>query len=430
MRRNIKKRLPLEVVTNKLDSMGLYLYQLDCDKSICDQKFSVYDNQGYYYEVYWSSISKNHYPSKFYNTNPFTIQNINHYLTLERNGEYVCISKKYIGNTDDLIFIHLPCMKKFTSNLAAMKGKRVLNGETYYKQCPHCKKFLIESRHASVLKQIFIHEHPDTSTEDKTCINPNTNRCLPTDIVNHRLKIAIEIQSDFHDDEERKKIDLIKKEFWTNKGYSFYDPDIRDYKVLEMVQLFFPKINKIPNYIDYNYSIPTNPKEVQALLNRGKTIKEVANELNITIHVIHNMISSGSVVLPENSKCKAKKIKSLIHLTKNGEFIKEYNHLNDVSKDNYALGTIQRVLKGKQKFAYDSYWVYGEDYYNNNYSIPKDEPDKYLVSVYSIKGDEIKHYSDIYTASKEIGCYPYEIYNILQGKRKHVKEYTFKYNVD
>lgn len=57
-----------------------------------------------------------------------------------------------------------------------------------------------ESSTASIVKQVFKHEFPDTILEDKSCINPKTGRILPTDIVNHDLKIAIEIQSTYHDE--------------------------------------------------------------------------------------------------------------------------------------------------------------------------------------------------------------------------------------
>ena len=52
-----------------------------------------------------------------------------------------------------------------------------------------------ESLHALVLKQVFMHEYPDTILEDRSCVNPITNAVMPTDIVNHKMKIAIEIQN-------------------------------------------------------------------------------------------------------------------------------------------------------------------------------------------------------------------------------------------
>ena len=89
----------------------------------------------------------------------------------------------------------------------------------------------IESSHALVLKQVWLYEYPDTITEDKSCINPLTNHPLPTDIVNHNLKIAIEIQSWFHDFKDQQEKDEIKRNFWINKGYSFYALDQRDYTI-------------------------------------------------------------------------------------------------------------------------------------------------------------------------------------------------------
>ena len=74
--------------------------------------------------------------------------------------------------------------------------------------CPNCDG-RTESVHALVLKQMFKHYYPDTIEEDKSCINPLTCCILPTDIVNHRLKIAIEIQSQWHDFEDIKIKDVL-----------------------------------------------------------------------------------------------------------------------------------------------------------------------------------------------------------------------------
>ena len=69
--------------------------------------------------------------------------------------------------------------------------------------------------------------------------------------------MAIEIQSEWHDREYQKVKDKIKKDFWLSKGYTFYDPDIRNYSVLEMCQLFFD-IEELPEYINYEYSNKLN----------------------------------------------------------------------------------------------------------------------------------------------------------------------------
>lgn len=143
--------------------------------------------------------------------------------------------------------------------------------------------------------------YPDTSLEDKSYRSPKTNKICPTDIVNHRLKIAIEIQSQWHDFKETKEKDKMKKEFWLAKGYSFYAPDIRDYSILGMCQIFF-NILEIPEWINYNYSNKINVKEAQELLNSGLSISEVGIHMNIDKHRIYDAIYSKKLFYPPNYK--------------------------------------------------------------------------------------------------------------------------------
>ena len=94
----------------------------------------------------------------------------------------------------------------------------------------------------------------------------------------------------------------MKKDFWINKGYQFYDPDIRDYSILEMCQLFFD-IDKIPEWVDYSYSNKLNIKEIQEMLN-NYTVTEIANELSINPHRIYDAIYSKKIFYPSNYKYK------------------------------------------------------------------------------------------------------------------------------
>lgn len=422
-------KISKQQVLDVMNEMGLKLLKDLSDDSINSQTLYVYDSDGYKYVTTWTLLRQKHKPLKYSPNNPYSIENINLLLNETRNGEYYCpLNQEYKGNNEDLIFIHKPCGKSFVSSLVAMQGRTINSHYQYTRHCRYYYPKKIESTHASVLKQVFIHEYPTTEVEERSCINPNTNRVLPTDIVNHDLKIAIEIQSDYHDAIDKQKLDKIKKDYWINRGYNFYDPDIRNYNVLEMIQLFFPSITKIPDYIDYHYSDVVDFSLFQKELNKGKTIKEITKEYNLSQYTLHNAIARGVLILPDDSKRKAWNVKGLVHLSKDGEFIKEYSHLNDVSEDNYALGTIQRVLSGKQKFAYNSYWVYSKDYYENNYAIPKEESDRYLVPIVSVYDGIEKHYSDIYKASEEIKCHPCDIYRVLKGDRKSFKGYQFKYN--
>ena len=311
-----------------------------------------------------------------------------------------------------------------------MQGKFSPNGkDKYYKQCPKCNTNKTESNHASILKQVFLHNYPDTSIEDKSCINPKTKRAFPTDIVNHNLKIAIEVQSSYHDKPEKKKVDLFKKNYWLDKGYSFFDPDIRDYSILEMIQLFFPNIQKIPEYIDYNFSNCIDFTKVQTLLDNGYTISEISNLLKIQKGTIQGFITNKKVFLPKDYKEKVFNIRAVIQLSKNGEYINRFCSLSDMNKHGYKVGTVNRVLKGTQKFAYDCYWVFEEDYISGNFKIPTEITDKFIVSVdkYDMNNNYIKTYKTIYEAENDSISNKSEIYRVASGDRKSSRNEKWKF---
>lgn len=129
-----------------------------------------------------------------------------------------------------------------------------------------------ESLHALVLKQLFMHYYPDTELEEPSCINPETNCIMATDIVNHRLKIAIEVQGQWHRFNNQKKHDAIKKQFWLNKGYRFYDYEIDGATVLEYVKHFFPGLDEIPSWVNMEYSNKLNLIKIQQMLDDGMKV--------------------------------------------------------------------------------------------------------------------------------------------------------------
>lgn len=318
------------------------------------------DKDGYKYQLNVHNLEKGYYPLKFYTNNPFTIENLNVFLKRNRN-DYRCIDTNYMGNDKKMLFKHLKCKTIFESTLDDMTR---MENNYYLGRCPKCEVIKHESFHATALKQVFVHEYPDTICEEKSCINLETNHVLPTDIVNHKLKIAIEIQSQYHDTKYKKKLDEYKKNFWISKNYSFFAPDIRNYSVLEMIQLFFPTIKSIPKYINYEYVTLLDDELIQKLLNEGKTIKEISNMMNYNSVTIRSHIRKGLIKLPKEYKEKVFGIKKIVQLDKNYHLIKLYNSLNEISKNGYATGTIRRVLNGKQKYAYDNIWMYEQDYAN------------------------------------------------------------------
>ena len=427
----IQRRKDFNYVINIVEENGYKIYEeLDINKPISSQKISLIDKEGYLYQTTWSHLKENKDYEKFYSTNKYSIHNINLFLKEERNGEYECISKKYIDNSHKLKFRH-NCGCIFEASLIEMQGRYMPNRkDKYYKQCPNCNTNKTESNHASILKQIFIHEYPDTSIEDKSCINPKTKRPFPTDIVNHRMKIAIEIQSSYHDKPDRKKVDKFKKDFWLKLGYDFYDPDIRDYSILEMVQIFFPNIKELPKYIDYNFSNCIDFTGIQPLLDSGYTILEISRILGIKKGTIQGFINDKKVFLPDGYKEKVFNIRSIIQLSKNGEYINRFNSLYDMDRYGYKTGTVNRVLKKVQNFAYGYYWVFETDYINGNYEIPKEEPDKFIVSVdkYDMNDNYIKTYKTIYEAEADSLSNKSEIYRVASGNRKSSRNEKWKFN--
>lgn len=428
-KRGINSRISAFEIKEFIESNGYYLGENIEDIAISNKKFSIYDDEGYFYETTWSHMKSHKTPEKFHPNNKHTINNINHYMDLHRNGEYQCISKIYKANDGIMKFKHIPCGCEFKATWTEMQGKLMLNKkDRYFKQCPNCNTNKTESIHASTLKQVFLHEHPDTITEDKSCINPKTNRPLPTDIVNHRLRIAIEIQSDYHDTEERKLVDTFKKEFWLDKGYAFYDPDIRDYSILEMIQVFFPNISSIPKYVDFKFSDCIDFRKVQKLLNGGYTISEISKILNIKKGTIQGFINNKKVSLPKDYKKRIFNIKPIVRISKSGEFMERFESLYEANTKGFSSGTIGRVLRGKQSFSYDSFWVYEEDYLTGNYKIPETKFDKFTLPVdkYDMNNDFICGYVSIYEAELDSKSDRNEIYRVATGDRKSCKEEKWK----
>ncbi len=275
-----------EDVKSRLETKGYFLTISENDfLGITKSELTCLDKEGYKYNVVFNKIMRNKFPDRFNKSNKYALYNINHYLNCEKiNAE--CISDSYIDNETPLVFQCKKCgeiIKKSWLNLYKNRKR-----SKFSMFCPNCDD-RTESIHALVLKQMFKHYYPETIEEDRSCINPCTGRALPTDIVNHNLKIAVEIQSQWHDFEDRKIKDVYKKNFWVDKGYKFYDPDIRDYSILEMCQLFFD-VTILPEWINYEYSNKLNIKEIQEMLDKGLTPPDIEKNTGINRHRIYDAI--------------------------------------------------------------------------------------------------------------------------------------------
>lgn len=297
------KYLGLDYLRNQLKDMGL-IYIEGSTKQYSDGCYA-FTPDGYIVHVGRNCLHKNSTPDILSKYNKFSIYNMNRYFDLYRNGEYKCLDERYLTNTQYLNIKHIKCGKTFKSPWCDMRYHNNERGHRVARQCPYCYKGTLESYHACVLKQVFKHEFPNTILEDKSCINPLTHRPLPTDIVNHENKIAIEIQSKFHEKEYQQFKDQIKRNYWVNNGYNFYALDIRDYTVVQMIQLFFPNISEIPNYVKTSSENIDRYIIAQDLINSKKYNNiEIAKKLNISVQSLYYWNRKGKINLQyEKIKC-------------------------------------------------------------------------------------------------------------------------------
>ena len=221
--------------------------------------------------------------------------------------------------------------------------------------CPNCDEHY-ESIHAIVLKQVFKHYYPDSIEEDPSCINPNTNHVMNTDIVNHRLKIAVEIQGQYHQRDAQQERDKVKKKYWIDKGYSFYDYSIDNISVLEYVQYFFPDLNEIPDWVNMDYNKKLNLKKIQGMINSGIKIPQIAEELNVSSHRIYDALYCNKLYYPE--EYQKGKSRTVVMLNKGLDIIKEYKSYVEAENDNgLTKGSIADAVYKQRYRINDYYWV-------------------------------------------------------------------------
>lgn len=344
---------------NIKDNLIKFGYYLDVEESqylgVTLTPLICHDKHGYKYKVTYDAILRGKKPSPVSKSNKFSIENINIFLK-NNNKELECISQNFIDRNHLLEFTCLRCKEHVFAKWANMNKSDNPNRNIIL--CPNCDG-RTESVHALVLKQMFKHYYPDTIEEEKSCINPLTGCILPTDIVNHRLKIAIEIQSEWHDREYQKIKDGIKKDFWIDKGYTFYDPDIRNFSILGMCQLFFD-IEEIPDFINFDYSNKWNIKKAQELLDKDLSPNDVAKALNINIHNIYDAIGYGK--LHYSDTYIRKDYTPIVEVDDNKNIISYFTTIKSgAEKYNLKPGSLtSALLEGRHDFG-GHIWYYAKD---------------------------------------------------------------------
>lgn len=437
-----KWKLDYNEIKNKAIEKNLELLtdEKEYAKKLTKTTLFVKNEHGYIYPMKTNTLlydrgAKSTRFSIFSKKNPYLEHNIKLFIKNEKDDMFILKDGQIDDSFDrnmELIFVCKRCRSEIKISLFnALRGVVYKSGKCDHHRgliCPFCDG-KIESMHANILKQVFMHEYPDTVLEDKSCINPITNAILPTDIVNHRLKIAVEVQSSFFHNKEYQKIkDKIKYNYWVDNGYKFYNYFIEDYSLIEYIQLFFPNIKKIPDYINPYFNNSLNIVKAQSLLNDGNTVVEVSNIMNINVHRIYDAIYAGKLYYPEGYQ--KYKMTPVVMLDVNKNFLRTYNTYREAENDNnISYGNIASCIYYKKYYANGFYWIPLSDYESGNYKIPTNRFLKFNVpiSVYTNDNEYIRSYNTITEAAKDLRLTSYKIWRVAEGNRNTYSGYKFKY---
>lgn len=357
--------------------------------------------------------------------NPFIIENINTYYRIQHDGKFICISNidEIVDRNSVLRFQCTRCGQIIEKSIFnALRHDGTHNGI----KCSNCDEHF-ESLHALVLKQVFKHYYPDSVEEDPSCRNPKTGKIMATDIVNHRLKIAIEVQGQWHRFEKQKQRDKIKKEFWLSRGYAFYDYEIENVSVLQYIQYFFPNIKDIPDWVNMNYNKKLNIVEIQKYLNGGFKVQDIAKKLGINPHRIYDALHDNKLYYPDKYSKISKRPIIMLDLNKNK--IREYDSYSEAERDNSITDNlIASCVFTKKYYCSGYYWIPKDLYESGNYQIPIRRTDKFYqkVNKYDINDNFIASFDDMYEAAKDIDTIASKIYEVIKGYKKSTKGYKYR----
>lgn len=234
------------------------------------------------------------------------------------------------------------------------------------KLCKECAINKIESGMASALKQVLKHKYTDTIFEYDAGYRGSRGGVSLYDIYIPQLKLLVECQSEYHDDYTRSINDELKREYSLKSGYKFLGIDKRDYTPIQAIQLFFPDMVEIPNYVRLSESIrrATIPIEkAQELLNNKKTIKDVATQLGVGYKIIASSIANGRLV--NTKKPWMKHTQTVVQVDIHSGMIRMYN-LSDIKRHDTKNYDIKiRIVEAcaSTTHLYQGYlWYYETDY--------------------------------------------------------------------
>lgn len=417
-----------EYLSDRLKNKDLYID----DETICvestNDMFVVTNGAYKAYVKVNNYINKDNIPTPRWFTckNPYIVYNINKYFELFKDDNFVCLSKREdIVNRDSIIYVKCNrCGEIIETSL-----RKITRFDMNHRgiTCPNCDG-RNESLHALVLKQLFMHYYPDTELEERSCINPNTGCVMATDIVNHRMKIAIEVQGQWHRYDKQKERDEIKKKFWIDKGYDFYDYSIDNVSALDYIRYFFPDITEIPDWVNLEYSNKLNYIQIQKMLDSGKKVNVIADELCVNVHRIYDALHCGNLHYPDTYIKSTRR--PIVQISMKKEYIGEFGSYTDAAlANNIDKSGILTCVHTGSYYSNGYYWVPKDLYDTGNYNIPPNRLDKFYNKVNKIDntGNIVASFDNLLDAAKDIDSIAYKIYEVATGVRKSVKGFRYEF---
>jgi hypothetical protein len=313
---------------------------------------------------------------------------------------------------------------------------KLIGGFSSGNRCSICSRQLKESRLATTLKQVLKHNYPQTIWEYDAGFRGLNGGVSKYDIYVPELNLLIEVQSHYHEEEEQKKSDKLKKEFAISNGYNYNALDCRVLTPLEGVQVFFPNIKSIPSYVfDLKDTLRNwDVTLAQKIINEDNdlTYDEIGESLGVNGSTIKSAIRDGildgSKHKIHNKGCR----KSIVQLTLDGEYIKTFLKITDAEEET-GINNIHACCKGQYKFAGNYIWMYEKDYLEilkGNEKIETQVPRSRKIVQLDLNGNFINEFNTIKEASEKHMVTHSAIINCLKGKAKTSKGYKWMYKDD
>ena len=130
-----------------------------------------------------------------------------------------------------------------------------------------------------------------------------------------------------------------------------------------MIQLFFPEISQIPDYIDYTMGFQFNIIEAQKILNKTKSVLSTAQIMGVSSHKIYDAIYAKRMYYPDDYTNQSHS--PVIQLSVNNQFIDSYETIAEAAlATGIPRGNISSALRKGRHYSGGFIWYYTKDYIN------------------------------------------------------------------